>query len=315
MPRPRAARDRRRPSAGPAPRTRCRGAQPSSFARLRGVGDQVVDLGRAQERRVELDVALAVEPDVREGDVDQVLGPSGSRRCRSRSRAARPAAASATSPRRTRAHSPSRAARRGCRASSSSARPSLIAAAPWVTLRVTNSRPAARALVVEEDPRAGEEAVALAVVDGDEVPVGLRDAVRAARVERRALRSAAPRAPCRTSRSTTPGRSGPRGSLAHRLEHARDADAGELGGQRRLDPGRGDERHRGEVVDLVGLARRASRRDQRALVEQVAGVELDPVADRGSGAGSSRWRRGGRGRGPRSPSRAATRPGSCRPVR
>ena len=44
-------------------------------------------------------------------------------------------------------------------------------------------RPAARRLVVEEDAAAGEDAVALAVVDGDVVPVHLRDAVRAARPE------------------------------------------------------------------------------------------------------------------------------------
>ena len=55
-------------------------------------------------------------------------------------------------------------------------------------------------------------------------------------------------------------------------------DAGELGGQRRLDPGDGDERHRGEVVDL-GRFRRAQRVDERALVEQVALVERDAVAD------------------------------------
>ena len=55
-------------------------------------------------------------------------------------------------------------------------------------------------------------------------------------------------------------------------------DAGELGRQRRLGPRHGDEAHRGEVVDLVGLGG-AQRVDERALVEQVALVQRDPVAD------------------------------------
>ena len=62
-------------------------------------------------------------------------------RSRSRSRPARPAAASATSPARSRAHGPSRAWRPDCRARSSRARPSLMRATPSVTLRVTNSMP------------------------------------------------------------------------------------------------------------------------------------------------------------------------------
>ena len=101
-------------------------------------------------------------------------------------------------------------------------------------LRVTNSQPAPRDLVVEEDAGAGEEAVALAVVDGDEVAVDLGDAVGAARIERRLLVLRRLRAPCRTSRARRPGRSGPRADLADRLEHARHPDRRELGGQRRL---------------------------------------------------------------------------------
>ncbi len=66
-------------------------------------------------------------------------------------------------------------------------------------------------LVVEEDPRAGEEAVGLAVVDRDVVAVGLGDAVGAARVERASPRSGASRPRARTSRSTRPGRSGSTG--------------------------------------------------------------------------------------------------------
>ena len=67
---------------------------------------------------------------------------------------------------------------------------------------------APRRLVVEEDARDGEHVVALAVVHRDEVAVGLGDAVRAARVERRLLALRHLAAPCRTSPTTTPGRSG-----------------------------------------------------------------------------------------------------------
>jgi hypothetical protein len=45
-----------------------------------------------------------------------------------------------------------------------------------------------------------------------------------------------------------------------------------------LDPGDADERHRGEVVDLVGL-RGAQRVDQRAVVEQVALVKGDAIPE------------------------------------
>src|SRR4029077_12642705 len=47
--------------------------------------------------------------------------------------------------------------------------------------------PAARRLVVEEDPGHREETVALAVVDGDVVTVHFRNAVGTARIERRQL--------------------------------------------------------------------------------------------------------------------------------
>ena len=53
---------------------------------------------------------------------------------------------------------------------------------------------AARRLVIEEDAVDGEEAVGLAIVDRHPVRVDLRHAVRAARIERRASRSAASRA-------------------------------------------------------------------------------------------------------------------------
>ena len=106
---------------------------------------------------------------------------------RPRSRPARPAAASATSPRRNRRHSPSRAWRPGCPGRACSCSPALIRAAARVILRVTNVSPRRGRLVVEEDAVAGEHAVGLAVVHRDPVGVHLGHGVGAARVERRRL--------------------------------------------------------------------------------------------------------------------------------
>ena len=161
--------------------------------------------------------------------------PSASRRSRPRSRRARPAGASATSPRRSRRRSPSRAWRRGCPSRSSSVEPELDARHPVGDLARHELEPAPRRLVVEEDPGDGEQAVRLAVVDRDVVPVHLGDAVGRARVERRQLGLRRPRAPCRTSPTRTPGRSGspgrpsgsPRASASRRgRELARSAPAG-----------------------------------------------------------------------------------------
>ena len=138
--------------------------------------------------------------------------------------------------------------------------------------------PAALALVVEEDPGGGEEVVALAVVHGDEVAVALGDPVGRARVERRGL---ALRHLEHLPEHLGGGRlveARLRRDLAHGLEHARDAGGGELRREHRLRPGGRHERHGGEVVDLVGLAL-AEHVDERALVEEVAGVEHEVVAE------------------------------------
>ena len=63
---------------------------------------------------------------------------------------------------------------------SSSWRPRAMRAAALVTLRVTNSKTAAFALVVEQDAGAGVEPVALPVVDGDVVTEDLGAAIRRA---------------------------------------------------------------------------------------------------------------------------------------
>ena len=113
---------------------------------------------------------------------------------------------------------------------------------------------APRRLVVEQDARAREQPVALAVVDGD--VVRRRPSRRRTGCAGRtaSARSAALRAPCRTSRSTTPGRS--RIDVSHLpdgLEHAGDALRVELAGQQRLIPRCRHERHRRQVVELVRL--------------------------------------------------------------
>ncbi len=139
-------------------------------------------------------------------------------------------------------------------------------------------QPAARDLVIEQDSRRRVQVIRLAVVDRDEVSVGLGNAVGRARVERRrlGLRDLEHLAEHLARGGLVEARLG--AHFAHRLEHARDADAGELGGQRRLDPRHRDERHRGQVVDLGRLGR-AQGVDERALVEQVALVQRDAVAD------------------------------------
>ena len=109
--------------------------------RLRGVAAELVHLGRAEVALVDPDVALPVEAGEAEGDLDELAAPSASRRSRSRSRPARPAGASATSPRRTPGHSPSRAGRPGCPCRGAARSPARIAAMPRVTLRVTNVPP------------------------------------------------------------------------------------------------------------------------------------------------------------------------------
>ena len=135
---------------------------------------------------------------------------------------------------------------------------------------------AARALVVEQNSGDCVQAEALAVVHRDPVAVDLRDAVRAARIERRdlALRALDDLAEHFARAGLIEARF--RRRLLHRFEHARDAKRGELAGEDGLIPRRLHEALRGEVVDLVGFAL-ANDVGQRRLVEQVRGHELDAV--------------------------------------
>ena len=132
--------------------------------------------------------------------------------------------------------------------------------------------------MVEQDPRAGEQAVTLAVVHGD-----CRDRTpwrsRTANVDGTvSSRSAASRAPCRTSPTTTPDRSGSgcfssrRPSGSPRASSTRPTRSCSPSTR----PGRAQrhERDRPQVVDLVGL-RQLQRRDQRRQVGEIARNQLD----------------------------------------
>ena len=120
------------------------------------------------------------------------------------------------------------------------------------------------------------EPEALAVVDGDEVPVGLGDAVRAAGIEGRRLALRRLARPSEHLRGGGLVEARLRTDLADPLEQAGDPDRRVLGGGDGEPPGLGDRRHRREVVDLV---RRAApeHADQRVLVEEVARVKGDPI--------------------------------------
>ncbi len=137
---------------------------------------------------------------------------------------------------------------------------------------------ASRTLVVEQDAAAGEQAVALAVVDDDVVTEDLGAAVGRARMERRALglRGLADLAEHLAAAGLVEADRVVLGTTDHadRLEHAQHARAGDVGRQLGLVEAQGDERDRAEVVDLVGLGL-VERLDQRRQVGEVAGHRLD----------------------------------------
>ena len=151
-------------------------------------------------------------------------------------------------------------------------------AAALVTLRVTNSIAAARTLVVEQDARAGVQAVALAVVDGDVVAEHLGAPVRRARMERRhlGLRGLAHLAEhLRRRRLVEADRVVLRAAdHADRLEHPQHAEPGDVRRQLGLAEAQRDERDRPEVVHLVGLSQLEGR-DQRGQVGEIARDLLD----------------------------------------
>ena len=137
---------------------------------------------------------------------------------------------------------------------------------------------APRRLVVEQDARAGEQVVALAVVDRDVVPVDLRHAIRAARIERRllALRHRPHLAEHLAGRRLVEPDLGV--DLADRFERAGHALGVVLAGEQRLIPRRRHERHRRQVVELL-RPHLVEDLEERQLVEQVGRPQLDAVED------------------------------------
>ena len=136
---------------------------------------------------------------------------------------------------------------------------------------------APRALVVEQDAGDGVEPEALAVVHRDPVPVHLRHAVRAPRIEGRRL--ALRRLDDLAEHLARAGLIEPRlrRRLLHRLEHARDAERGELAGEHRLGPRRLRRSSAPRGCRSRRAACRATASVERRLVEQVGRHQLDPV--------------------------------------
>ena len=138
---------------------------------------------------------------------------------------------------------------------------------------------AARRLVVVEDSGGRVQPVPEAVAPGDEVAVRLRDAVRGQRSERSLLGLWHL---ARLAEDLARGRLVEADRVVgapQSLEHRRDADRSELGGEHGLPPGHGNERRSGQVVDLVRPPRRQEI-DERELVQHVRLKELDRAADR-----------------------------------
>ncbi len=137
---------------------------------------------------------------------------------------------------------------------------------------------AARRLVVEEDARDPENVVAFPVVDRDPMAVDLGHAVGAAGMEGGQLGLGDLLDLAEHLRGGGLVEADARVDGADGLQHARDADGGELGGQHRLVPGGGHEAHGGQVVHFVGLDLLDDLADG-ILVEQVGLADMDAVLD------------------------------------
>ena len=150
---------------------------------------------------------------------------------------------------------------------------------------------AAWGFVVEEDAGEGEEVVAFAVVDGDEVAVNFGDAVGAAGVEGGGLGLGGLDDFAEHFGGGGLVEFGVGGDHAHGFEELGDAEGGEFAGEDGLGPGGGHEAHGGEVVDFVGLDVFEDF-DEGELVEEVGLEQVDlvfEVADalEGFGAGAA----------------------------
>ena len=128
------------------------------LAGLDVVADQMLDLGGPHVALVDADVVGRVDARLRRRRPPRARARCAPRRWRSRSRRARPAGASATSPRRSPWRSPSRARRRGSRARASRCSPSLMAARAMGDLAGDELEPAALGVVDDDSADAGAEA-------------------------------------------------------------------------------------------------------------------------------------------------------------
>ena len=137
---------------------------------------------------------------------------------------------------------------------------------------------AAGGLVVEEDAVRDVHPVALAVVHGHPVAVDLGDRVGRAGMEGRSLRLGGLLHQPEHLRAARLVDAGVEPEVAHRVEHAQDADRGDVRGvhrhvERDLHVALG-----GEVVDLVGV-QRLEGAGEAVLVDQVAVVQDELVPD------------------------------------
>jgi hypothetical protein len=139
-------------------------------------------------------------------------------------------------------------------------------------------QPAAWRLVVEQDAGDREHVVAFAVVHRDVVAEHLRHAVRAARIERRqlGLRHLA-YAPVHLARRRLVD-ADVEIDLTHRLEEARHTHRVVFAGQQRLVPRCGHERHRRQVVQLVG-PHVLNDAHQRLLIQQISRPQRNATED------------------------------------
>ena len=158
------------------------------------------------------------------------------------------------------------------------------------------------------------EVVALAVVHGDPVAVHLGDAVRGPRVERGALGLRHLLHLAEHLRARGLVEADARVDGADGVEHPGHAERCRLPREHRLAPGGLHEGLGGEVVHLVGTVI-AQDVEDRDLVEEVAGDELDAVLEVGDPLEVHACSTGAPCRSPRSPWRGEARRGSCRPGR
>src|SRR5262245_1466708 len=247
--------------------------------RLARVPDQVVDLGRTEQLRIEADVIPPPEPDGIERDLYEILD-----------RVRRPGGDHVVVGRRLLEHPPHRldvvpreapvAPGLEVPETQFPGEPDLDGGYAVRDLARHELEAAPRALVIEEDARAREQAVALAVIDGDVVTVDLGHAVRAARIERRRLRLRALADLAEHLARARLVEACLRGGEPERLEDPRHADGVELRREHRLLPRGRDERLRREVVDLVGTDV-THELDQRQVIEQVRLAEIDLIPEVG----------------------------------